>query len=217
MNNTPQNLVLIGGGGHAGVVAATARDRGFQVVGYISPKPSVNDQRNTSSLVWLGDDTQIAQIMKNTNAVGFFPALGCVNLRSLTIRRAVLEPLWDLQPPPLIHPKAIVAKNAEIGQGSFVAAGAIISENCRIGRGCIINTGVIVDHDCDVEDGCHLATGTRISGGVHIASWCLIGAGSTVIQGLQIGTQTIIGAGSLLLKSVAAEQIFAGHPAKTLE
>jgi UDP-perosamine 4-acetyltransferase len=210
VNSTGGNLVLIGGGGHAGVVAAAAHACGYDVAGYVGPPPLDQD---IPSLPWLGDDSRIGQIMQDNHAVAAFPALGCVNRSTLMLRRQVIEPLWGLQSLPLVHPDAYVARTARIGAGTFVAAGAVISDNTCIGRGCIINTGVVVDHDCQVEDGCHLATGARVAGGVNIASWCLIGAGATVIQGLRIASGTILGAGSVLLDDTLQGQTLVGHPA----
>jgi UDP-3-O-[3-hydroxymyristoyl] glucosamine N-acyltransferase len=61
--------------------------------------------------------------------------------------------------PVIIHPKAVVAKDVEIGEGVFVAAGSVINPGTRIGRNAIINTSSSVDHDCEIGDFVHVAPG----------------------------------------------------------
>ena len=53
-------FVLIGAGGHASVVLATARSVDLTVVGYVSP--SRTGAFWAKSLPWLGDDTEFCKL-----------------------------------------------------------------------------------------------------------------------------------------------------------
>jgi UDP-3-O-[3-hydroxymyristoyl] glucosamine N-acyltransferase len=59
----------------------------------------------------------------------------------------------------LVHPTAVVAADATLGENVIVAAGAVVESATRIGRGVIVDIGVLVDHDCQVADFVHLAAG----------------------------------------------------------
>jgi len=49
---------------------------------------------------------------------------------------------------------------------------------------------------------------------VIIEDYAFIGAHSTILKGVTIGRNSIIGAGSLVCKSVPANEIWGGNPAK---
>lgn len=47
--------------------------------------------------------------------------------------------------PTLVHPSALIASSAKIGEGSVVEARATINANVTIGKGCIVSTNTTVD------------------------------------------------------------------------
>ncbi len=59
--------------------------------------------------------------------------------------------------PVIVHPRAVVAADVSLGQGTFVAAGAVINAQARIGSNVIVNTSASVDHESVIEDGAHIA------------------------------------------------------------
>src|SRR5690606_25296975 len=52
----------------------------------------------------------------------------------------------------LIHPKAVVASHALIGEGSVILANAVVQEQATIGQHCIIQPNVTIDHDAQIGD-----------------------------------------------------------------
>ena len=102
----------------------------------------------------------------------------------------------------LFDARAIVNRSAQIGVGSFCAAGSIIQNNAVIGENCIINTGAIIEHDCIVGAHSHIGPGSTLCGHVSIGEKTLIGAGSVVLPGIQIGSNCIIGAGCVVTKNI---------------
>ena len=88
--------------------------------------------------------------------------------------------------PVIVHPKAVVAKDVEMGEGTFVAASATINTGTKIGKNTIINTSSSIDHDCTVGDFVHIAPGVTMGGGVLVEEGWHIGLGSNICQNVEI-------------------------------
>lgn len=116
----------------------------------------------------------------------------------------------------IAHPSAIISATAVIQEGSFIAAGSILGPDCNIGKGCIINHGSVIDHDVKIENYAHVAPNSTLGGNVKVGSYVLIGAGSVVLPNLEIGDGAVVGAGSIVTKSVPANCIVLGVPAKQI-
>ena len=114
----------------------------------------------------------------------------------------------------LIHPSAVVARNATVGQGSVVVAGSVINPFATIGKGCIVNTCASVDHDCKVGDFVHIAVGAHITGTVKIGDNTFVGANACVINNTDICADCIIGAGAAVVKNITESGTYVGVPAR---
>ncbi len=114
----------------------------------------------------------------------------------------------------LIHPNAVVAESARIGEGSVVMAGAVINPDATVGAHTIINTGAVVEHDCLIGDFVHIAPNCALAGGVQVGDATFIGIGSNVIQNVHIGSEVLVGAGSVVLEDIDNGLIAYGVPAK---
>ena len=79
-----------------------------------------------------------------------------------------------------IHPSAVVASNAQIGESVEIAAGAVIGEGvilgarCRIGANTVIEAGVTLGADCHIGPNNSISHAV-IGNGVNIASNTTIG------------------------------------------
>jgi sugar O-acyltransferase (sialic acid O-acetyltransferase NeuD family) len=114
----------------------------------------------------------------------------------------------------LVHPRAFVALDAQIGSGCQILAMAAVAAGARLGRAVIINTAASVDHDCVLGDGVHVAPGARLCGEVTIGDHVLVGAGAIVLPRLTIAADAVIGAGSVLTHDVPAGAVVYGNPAR---
>lgn len=83
-------------------------------------------------------------------------------------------------PPAAIHPSAVVARSARIGEGSSVAAGAVVGEaaeigtNCSIGANALVGPGVVLGNSSIVGPGASLIC-------------CIIGERVIIHAGVRIG------------------------------
>jgi UDP-perosamine 4-acetyltransferase len=115
-----------------------------------------------------------------------------------------------------IHPSAVVAESARLGQNIVIAANASVCVDCQIGDSVIINTGAIVDHECQVGAGAHVCPGAKVAGRVQVGEAAFVGLGANIIQCLSIGSDAVVGAGAVVLKDVPDSATVVGVPARTL-
>jgi sugar O-acyltransferase (sialic acid O-acetyltransferase NeuD family) len=130
-------------------------------------------------------------------------------------RRRSFERLIGLGGVPLtvVHPKAVVARSAKVGEGCVVAANAVINARAIIAENCIINTSATIDHDCSIDSHSHICPGCHLAGRVRVGRETMIGTGSVVVPGISIGERSRIGAGSLVIRDISAGARVYGRPA----
>ena len=204
-----ERLVLIGAGGHAKVVLDAWRRA--------HPRSDVEVRDDDRAL-------EGARILGTTvrTPVGALAAVRApchVAIGDNATRRRIAEALLaaGARLTTVIHPQAIVAADAKIDGGTFVAAGAVVAPDASIGRAVIVNHLAIVDHDCVVGSFSHIAPGVVLGGGVEIGAGCLLGSGAVVLPGVKIGEGAVIAAGAVVIRDVMAGAKLAGVPAKDLE
>lgn len=107
-----------------------------------------------------------------------------------------------------------IGKNVGISQAAVIChKGITIGDNVKIGGGvCIYDTDF---HSLDPkirrsED--DLKNRAEIP--IIIHNNVFVGAKSIVLKGVEIGENSVVGAGSVVTKSIPANQIWAGNPAK---
>lgn len=200
-------IVLIGGGGHAGVVADACEKAGLAVAGYLAPAPAV---RSVARFSWLGDDSRIDDAAF-TGSHSFILAMGDMKLRQqVGARLAQVQARLAV----VVHPSAILGYGVDVGAGSFVAAGAVINPGTRIGLHAIINTRASVDHDCVLGDHVHIAPGATLGGGVTCGEASFIGIGAAVRHGCRIGSRVVVGAGAAVVGDLVDGIVALGVPAR---
>jgi maltose O-acetyltransferase len=82
-----------------------------------------------------------------------------------------------------------------------------IGDHCGFGAGCLI-----LAHDAQMDE---FLDAARV-GRVIIHESCHIGARTIILPGVEIGPRTIVGAGSVVSKSLPAETVCSGSPAKVI-
>jgi sugar O-acyltransferase (sialic acid O-acetyltransferase NeuD family) len=199
-------LVILGSGGHAKVVAATAVACGHELIGFFDDRPD----RWSTSLCGRPVGGPIAAMLQP----GGDPVIQGIGDNRIRVQFAARYTFIDWVH--LIHPHAFVDPSAVVGPGTVVFAGAVVQPDARIGEHVIINTGASVDHDCIVDDGVHLAPGVHLAGHVQIGRGALVGVGAVVIPRIRIGEWAIIGAGAVVTRDVPAHATVAGVPAAAL-
>lgn len=208
------NIVVIGSSGHAKVIVDIVQQEGrYNITGLLDRFRSVGEQ--TLGYPILGKEEDLPELVKVHALKGAIVAIGDNFIRSKVAARIKgISP--DLPFVCAIHPKASIATEVSIGEGTVVMAGASINPCSSVGRFCILNTNSSLDHDSILEDFASLAPGATTGGNCRIGQYSAISIGTVLIHGIHIGEQTVIGAGSLVMKSIESFVVAYGTPAKAI-
>lgn len=205
-----ENLIILGGGEHAKVVAEaiSLQNEKWNLLGYVDPQ----EDKNTN-LARLGNDTDIPTLIKQYPNVKFILGVGKNSIRKQLVSKLnIPDSSWAI----LIHPEASVSEDAIIGKGSVILRRSIIQPGVIIRTHCIINSGTIIEHDSEVGDYSHIAPGAITGGGVKIGAECFIGLGSRVRDHIMVGNKVIVGAGSVVVTDIANDETVVGVPARRI-
>ena len=193
-----EKILVVGFGGHAkSIIDSILSQDTYDISGYTD----VTDKAD-SKLKYLGDDSNFKSIYENLGVTKAVIGIGF--LGKSTLRNKIYLQLKSIgyELPCIIDPSAIVARDAKIGEGTFIGKKATVNSNSEIGLCNIINTGAIVEHDNRIGDFSHISVGSVLCGNVSVGNNSFIGANSTVIQGVSVGNNVIVGASSVVLKSI---------------
>lgn len=220
-----KELVIIGGGGHATVVAEAARLAGHQLAGFLDDEahPDVADWSISAESQGL-DIKGFTHLGRLGSLAAIAPSQAwIIAVGGLALRRKLIAQLSILQqdsrigsPASIIHPSASVSPTANLGSGVFVGPMAVIHSRARIADHAILNTATVIEHDCQIGENSHIAPGSVLGGGVHVGPDALIGLGSRLLPTIRIGTGAVIGGGAVVVRDVAAGQTVVGVPAAPL-
>ena len=205
-------IVLVGGGGHARVVADIIKLIGkYHIVGFTDVcEESI---LSIDGLTYLGKDEVLPELLKRgvsnaAIAVGF-------NNR---LRHKLFSRCLDLgfELPVLCHPKTVVAEGSIIGSGTVVMANAVINPGVIIKENVIVNTGAIIEHDCEIGNSAQIGPGAVLCGSVKVEQEAFVGAGACIIQGITVGAGALVGAGSVIIKDVPSGATVVGNPGRII-
>jgi sugar O-acyltransferase (sialic acid O-acetyltransferase NeuD family) len=198
-----KKLVIVGAGGHGKVVADIAQNYYDEIV--------FLDDASIDKCMDYSVVGKVCDYKEHLSTADFFVAIGNPN-----IRKKITEILEQSRGNvvSLIHPRAVVAKEVEIGKGTVIMAGSVVNPDVRIGNGCIVNTCASVDHECVISDYVHVSVGVHIAGAVSIGDGTFVGAGATVINNVEIAPWCTIGAGAVVIHSLTDAGTYVGVPAR---
>jgi len=205
--------VVIGGGGHAGVVVDALRATGYAGPAGILDVDRARWGTTVDGVPVLGDDTLLSQLSQR--GITHF-AIGVGGTRDNGPRRRVFDAAIaaGLHPMTVRHPRAYIAASAAVAPSAQLMCQAVVNSHAVVGENVIVNTAAIVEHDCRIHAHVHLATAARVASGVTVGEGAHIGAGATVVQSITIGTGAVIGAGACVVHDVLPHTTVVGVPAR---
>jgi len=200
--------VVLGGGGHARVVADACRAAGHQVRGFIDPHLTPGDR--TGGILVLGND----ELLESSEFVATHDFI--VGIGDYQVRRR-LAGLVTKKGGLLItiaHPSSVIAPDIRIGVGTVLFAGSVVNTGSLLGEFVIVNTGATVDHDCVLAEGVHICPGAHLAGAVICGIAAFVGTGAVVIPNRRIGASAVVGAGAVVIDDVPEGATVIGCPAR---
>ncbi len=198
------DLIIIGGGGHAKVIADIAIQSGYTIRGFLDDNCEIEAVLGYCRLGSVADCV-------NFTDCSFIIAIG-----NGKIRRMIAEKYPQLDYVTLIHSSAVIGSEVKIGKGTVVMPLSVINACAEIGEFSIVNTAAVVEHDSIVGDFTMLAPNCTVCGLTKIGSNCFIGAGSTVRNVLSICDNVTVGLGAAVVKDITEEGTYVGVPAKRI-
>lgn len=208
-----RELILLGAGGHASVVAETAVAAGWRILGYLAAEPTREQRCAALAVPWLGpveqpnaDGERLLQQGTKLHA-----AVGDARVRERWSGRFGAERFVAI-----VHPTAAVSPSAAVAPGVYVGAFAAINASASIGPSSIINTAAIIEHGVRIAAFAHCAPRSTMAGLAEVGERTLIGAGAVVLPFVKVGADAIVGAGAVVHRDVLPGITVAGTPARPL-
>jgi sugar O-acyltransferase (sialic acid O-acetyltransferase NeuD family) len=201
-------VVLLGGGGHASVLASALRQSGRTIAGCIAPVPPLR----LSGVRHLGSDAVLeAMSPRDVELAVAVGSIAASKLRKMLYDNGTRLGFRFAE---IIHPSAIVDRTAKLGYAAQIMAGAIVQAGAEIGQNVIVNSGAIIEHGCRIGDHVHVASGAVTGGEVTVGTCSHVGAGAVVLQGCIIGEFATIGASACVTRDVVGGLTVIGIPAR---
>lgn len=191
-----QDLIMIGGGGHAlsclDVILSTGK---FSILGYVD---SINQGNPWNDVPYLGDDSSLPSLLEKCPNV--FISVG--QIKSVDIRRKIVQSLRSTraQFPAIIAPTAYVSPLATIGKGTIVMQGAHVGPGAIVGDHSILNTKSLIEHGARIGNFVHVSTAAVVNGDVTVEDGSFIGSNSVLCQGITLPSGAFVQAGEFIGK-----------------
>lgn len=202
-------LTVVGGGGHAVVVAESALRAGIRLAGFYDDDPDAPLAAGDPSAARLGDLTSLeAEELDNAP---WILAVG-----DLGMRRWLIDRLYRAEDDAamVVHPDASVAESSVVAGGVWIGPRAVVHSRARVLDHAIINSGAIIEHDCLIAENSHIAPGATLGGEVSVGNDTLIGIGARILPGVRVGAGCIVGAGAVVTRDVDDGSTVVGVPAR---
>lgn len=201
-----KDVVIIGMGGHAKVVADIVLASGDNIRGFLD-KSDISD--TFLGYPVLGTDEEYRQ---------FLDCYFVIAIGSAYVRKKIARLLSGVKWYTAIHPSAVISRiDAVIDEGTMIMANAVINSGASIGRHCIINTQAVIEHDDIVEDYAHISVGAKLAGAVHVGEGTHVGIGASVIEGKYVVGNSVVGAGAVVISDIQEPGTYVGVPAYKLK
>ena len=139
-----KEIVIIGASGHAKVVAdiifARKKDLNeeIEIIAFLDDNYKKLKYKKIFGIPIIGDLNKIEDLYKK----GYLFVIAIGNNH---IRKKIFERYNKLKYYTVIHPKAIIAKEVLIGEGTVIMANVVINSYSVIGKQCILNTASVIE------------------------------------------------------------------------
>ncbi|WP_086482163.1 acetyltransferase [Oceanospirillum sanctuarii] len=203
-------VVLIGGGGHASVLADILLRQKREILAVISPD-DLSERAVFSGLKQLLADQDIGRFSPDeielVNGIGMMPHSG---LRE-KLNRYYLELGYSFAT--VVADSAEVSPFAILKDGVQVLPQSLIQAGVVVGAHSIINSKALIEHDCIIGEYNHIAPGSVLCGQVKTGHGVYVGAGAVVFQNLKIAELAIVAGGAILRSDLPKSSVI--YPAKS--
>ena len=210
-----EKIVIIGAGQHARVVLYNIEEQNkYEVIGFLdAADDKIGNIFEGKKILGNYQKENLKEFSKKIGTNKFFIGFGNMKYRKKVFDYFINNG-WEAVN--IIHPNAVVSKNAKLGKGILIECGCLITPNPVIGNNVVVNTGSQVNHDNIIEDNVYIASGVILSGGIKIGENTLLDHGVIITLGCSVGKNSLIGAGAVVTKNIPDEVVAYGSPCKVI-
>jgi len=212
---TPQQLVIVGAGGHAreafSVIAAinVLRLR-WTVLGFTSIDAPHPDFLARLGATWIGASEEVALRPRPR----FVVAIGDAVTRQ---RVALRYESQEMTPAALVHPSVVLGSGVSIGEGTIINQQVSISGGVAVGRHSYLNPATVLGADVSLGSGVSVNAAAKVLRGATVGSRTTLGVGCVIHPGVAIGSDVVVGAGAVVAFDVPDGVTVVGAPGRILE
>jgi UDP-perosamine 4-acetyltransferase len=208
-----EKVVLIGSGGHAGVIVDNLEaENRWQIVGAVTTDTGIEKFRGYPVL---GDHSALPKIFEEgvESAV-----IGVGGWEDNLERQRVYEELKQLgfRIVSTIHPTAVISKEATMDEGCHVFSLSVIHPGVTMGANSIVYDLSLIGHDTSLGDHILLSAGVTVGANVKIGEGALIGLGANVVSRVTIGKRSLVCSGACVLKDIPDAKKVIGNPGRVV-
>lgn len=213
-----KKVVIIGGEGNGGVVAACIEDNRtryndfeWEVVGFI------NDfETEVCGFPVIGKLSDLPRFIKDTDYY-FCWAIHLVGRNYKTVEMFKTANIPDDRLATIIHKSAFIGKGAVIDPGAFIMYNCYIGPLAHVGKCSFIMAMCDIGHNVTVGDLCHCAACSMMVGYSQMGLCADMAVGANILAYKKVGDYSMVAANALATKDIPEGEIWAGTPAKFLK
>jgi sugar O-acyltransferase (sialic acid O-acetyltransferase NeuD family) len=195
------DLYIVGAGGFGREALDACLDAGFAVAAFA-------DERRVGTCV---RDLPVIPIDAVPSGAAVVVAIADPVARRRLAATLTSGALRNLQT--VIHPRATIAPETSIGDGSVVLAHAHVSSSCRLGAQVQVSFNATIGHDARLDDAVTVQPGANVANGTHLEPDVTVGANACVLQGVHVGAAATIGAGAVVTRDLGPRTVVTAAPA----
>lgn len=213
-----KKVVIIGGEGNGGVIAACIEDNRnrfndfeWEVAGFI------NDfEEQVDGFPVIGKTTDLPRLIAETDYF-FMWSIHLVGRNYKTAQMFEAANIPEDRLATIVHRSAFIGKGATLRPGAFVMYNSYIGPNAYIGKCSLVMANCSIGHDTHIDDICHCSVGAIMTGYSRLEYCSDLAVGATIIAYKVVGKYSMIAANALGTHDVPEGEIWAGIPAKFLK
>lgn len=114
----------------------------------------------------------------------------------------------------VVHPRATIARETDVGPGSVVLANAYVSSGSRLGAQAQIGYNASIGQGAHLGDAVTVMPGATIANNAYLEAGVTVGCNACVLQRVHLGAGVTIGAGAVVTRDVGRGTLVTGAPAR---
>jgi len=206
------DIIILGAGGLGRELYSWAKDSfpkdQYKIKGFLDDNPKVLNNYNVEIRVIGSIDNY--EVKENDR---FIIGVGDVEIKKKIVEKLEARSARFLT---LIHPTAIVANTAKIGQGVFICPFVTVGDHAQLDDFIILNIYSCCAHNSKIGKYCTLSPYAAVTGFAILEDEVFLGTHSTIIPGKKVGYRSKVSANSVVMRDVPSNKIVFGVPGKAV-